>query len=345
MLSIIIENTIGLMNDALLCKYIFEKNNVKTIIIKIEKDEDIQKIETNNVLFIEKIYNIKNKINKIFLPNHELFKNQKQCYLLKDISLILCKTKISVEFFENIKKDNNFDYKILYTKFSTYIPKELKIKSKNIVKDKNLYIMFAGSSQFKNVAYVIKNWIENKYYKHLNENIKLIITCWGRCFNYMIDDFKNYLKYEYPTELNENKKIIQLNNITFYKELISFDEYKNLCHTASVAICISAKEGFGHYINEARYFNTFVITMNHAPMNELINDDNGYLINNFEKIDQNIKFTNYKLYTVYPNTQDITKAIEYSYGKTVNTRKNFREDLKYMKNIYKNIEFLSGGIS
>ena len=44
-------------------------------------------------------------------------------------------------------------YSIIYTKFSTFIPKEMKIKSRDIVKDKNLYILFAGSSQFKNVAY------------------------------------------------------------------------------------------------------------------------------------------------------------------------------------------------
>ena len=112
--------------------------------------------------------------------------------MLKDIDIILCKTKISYTYFENIKKDNNFMYSIIYTKFSTFIPKEIKIKSRDIVKDKNLYILFAGSSQFKNVAYVVKNWIDNNYYRHLNENIRLIITCWGRCFNYMIDDFKNY---------------------------------------------------------------------------------------------------------------------------------------------------------
>jgi hypothetical protein len=328
MLSIIIENTIGLLNDALLCKYIFEKNNVKTIII----NQKVDKINTDNVLFIEKIVEIKaNK--KLFLPNHELFKNNKQCEMLKDIDIILCKTKISYTYFENIKKDNNFMYSIIYTKFSTFIPKEMKIKSRDIVKDKNLYILFAGSSQFKNVAYVVKNWIDNNYYRHLNENIRLIITCWGRCFNYMIDDFKNYLKYDCDVFNNKENKL-QIGNITFYKEMIPFEEYNKLLCIASTAICVSSKEGFGHYINEARYRNTFVITINHPPMNELINKNNGYLIDSFEKIDQNISFTEFKLYTVYPDTNELTKAIEYSYGKKVETRKDFKEDLKYMKNIY-----------
>lgn len=45
-----------------------------------------------------------------------------------------------------------------------------------------------------------------------------------------------------------------------------------------VHICPSEREGFGHYINEARAASALVITTNHPPMNELITAATGVLI-------------------------------------------------------------------
>jgi len=74
-------------------------------------------------------------------------------------------------------------------------------------------------------------------------------------------------------------------------------------------------------------------------MNELVSNKNGYLINDFDKIDQQISFTTYKLYTVYPQSDDLTEAIRYAINNknNINSRKYFLRDLKYMKKAYNNL--------
>jgi len=340
-ISIITQNTIGLLNDAKIYKKIFKKYGYKCTIIEEKGEISEDQIKSDIVLFLEKIVVIKGnkKIVKIFMPNHELFKNDDQFKLLQNINLILCKTRISYDFFTAIKNEKKLKYDIIYTKFTTYIPKTLRITRKNIKKDPNLFIMLSGTSPFKNTAYVIENWLSNDCYLKLNPNIRLVITCRKLCYSSMIEIFKEYMKYDSPIEIISGDNIIKFRNITLYNSMIPDDIYKVLCQTASVAICPSAKEGYGHYINEARYFNTFVITINHPPMNELIDETNGYLINDFDKIDQKIKFTTYKLYTVYPRSNSLFEAIKYAINninnKIINPRKYFFEDRKYMKKIFK----------
>jgi len=339
-ISIITHNTIGLLNDAKTCKKIFKKNGYKCdIIINEENKISDEQIKSNIVLFLERIVIIEGnkKIVKMFMPNHELFKNYYQFDLLHTINLVLCKTQIGYDFFNKIKNDKKLNYDIIYTKFTTYIPKTLRILRKDIKKDTNLFVMLSGTSPFKNTAYVIENWLSNDCYLELNPEIRLVVTCRNLCYSTMLEIFKDYMKYNSPAEIISGNDIIKFKNITLYTSLVPDDIYKELCQTASVAICPSAKEGYGHYINEARYFNTFVITINHPPMNELVDNKNGYLIDDFDKIDQNIKYTSYKLYTVYPNKNGLTEAIKYAiYNKNnkINPRRQFFKDLKYMKKVY-----------
>jgi multisubunit Na+/H+ antiporter MnhB subunit len=41
---------------------------------------------------------------------------------------------------------------------------------------------------------------------------------------------------------------------------------------------VSEREGFGHYINEARAVGAFVISTDHPPMNELVTPERGALV-------------------------------------------------------------------
>eukprot|EP00877_Chromochloris_zofingiensis_P010921 jgi/Chrzof1/6082/Cz17g09020.t1 len=43
-------------------------------------------------------------------------------------------------------------------------------------------------------------------------------------------------------------------------------------------MCVSEKEGFGHYLNEARAVAALVITTDHPPMNELVTASTGILV-------------------------------------------------------------------
>ena len=131
---------------------------------------------------------------------------------------------------------------------------------------------------------------------------------------------------------------------------MSSELYVKLLTTANVAICISRKEGYGHYINESRFFNTWVITMDNPPMNELIIDNkNGLLLKNKQDYyPQKEGKTKWKLYNAIPNMEELTEKIKWCIynKKTINinnpSNKMFNSDKTYfkkkMKHIIKNIK-------
>jgi hypothetical protein len=72
---------------------------------------------------------------------------------------------------------------------------------------------------------------------------------------------------------------LQWKNIRMKYCLMSTEEYRSEVTQAGVHLCPSSVEGFGHYINEARSMGALIVTTNAAPMNELIDDSCGVLIN------------------------------------------------------------------
>eukprot|EP00775_Hariotina_reticulata_P012551 gene12551-12684_t len=60
--------------------------------------------------------------------------------------------------------------------------------------------------------------------------------------------------------------------------LIEPDRLRALQTAASLHVCPSVREGFGHYLNEARAVGGLVVTVDHPPMNELITPDSGLLV-------------------------------------------------------------------
>eukprot|EP00877_Chromochloris_zofingiensis_P004485 jgi/Chrzof1/14037/Cz08g22050.t1 len=62
------------------------------------------------------------------------------------------------------------------------------------------------------------------------------------------------------------------------RELAEFEDVRRLQNSHGIHVCVSEREGFGHYINEARAVGALVVTTNHPPMNELITEETGVLV-------------------------------------------------------------------
>ncbi|KAF6265542.1 hypothetical protein COO60DRAFT_1697805 [Scenedesmus sp. NREL 46B-D3] len=62
------------------------------------------------------------------------------------------------------------------------------------------------------------------------------------------------------------------------RTLISFEDVRALQTSIGLDICPSEREGFGHYLNEARAAGAFVMTTDHPPMNELVLPDFGKVL-------------------------------------------------------------------
>jgi glycosyltransferase involved in cell wall biosynthesis len=149
--------------------------------------------------------------------------------------------------------------------------------------------------------------------------------------------------------MNHKNNIANYKNMTIhFKSINPFSDFIDIISKANVAICISNKEGYGHYINEARYMKKFIITMDYPPMNELIIDKddnieggNGILLKKKNKfIKKNFKATKFNFTEAYPDFDELRDSIIWcikhkhelrKWGK--NGNKMFMNDKKYFEDI------------
>jgi glycosyltransferase involved in cell wall biosynthesis len=276
------------------------------------------------------------------MPNQELFYFEKE---LKFIHIILCKTKIAKEMFDIIIKNKQLNHIIIfYTKFSTIIDNKFLNSSFEIKKDVNLFVSLAGKSHLKNTADLIYTWIKHDGFLDIDKDIKLRITCTKMCLKSLMKHYEDHFKIKFKMEKTD--EIFTYKNLILYNTVIkklTDEQYEDLLVNANVAICPSSKEGFGHYINEARFFETFIITIDYPPMNELVFDNkNGLLLKEYKKY-EDYKVSNYQLFKVYPNRYELAQKIIYCiknknilHDKAKISRQLFNEDLEYFQNIIKN---------
>jgi hypothetical protein len=172
-------------------------------------------------------------------------------------------------------------------------------------------------------------------------------------------DLLNTYTFEKEQHKQSSNTILKYKNLYLYLDLLPHDiKYKELIKNADVALCPSRKENYPHYINTARYFNIFVITMNHSPMNELIMEyDNnthsyGYLLQKSKLNKKVYKETNYKFDETYPTIEELRDSIVWclkhqsdirkysmnSDNSENNTgRKMFLDDKKYFEKIMRQL--------
>jgi len=300
----------------------------------------------------------------IFAPNLNTFQNYKELNY-KNIDIVLCNTKESYNFINFIRKENNYKFKSYYTNFTTHIPIQLlNIKNNNNTMSNNKTITFihiADNQKFKNTGSLIHCWLK---YNSNSLDCELHILCNGLCMTTLLLDIKkmhyydllNIYKFEKYKEQDKHSSntILKYKNLYLYLDLTQNDiKYKEIIKNANVAICTSRKENYPHYINTSRYFNIFVITMNHSPMNELIRNidkynknSSGYLLQK-SKINTKIyKETKYRFDETYPNIEELRDSIFWcienqteirKYNKNNIGRKIFLDDKKYFENSIENI--------
>jgi len=393
-LRIIFEHSPSLENDATIYKNEFLKQGYKVefkfidsiLHNKLEKYYDVN-------LFLEilpfKCKTLFPSKTNLFMPNNELFidtkednKKQSQSYTynryeeLKSIDFILCKTELCHTFFNFIKNErkNNmkhsyiYKYQTIYTKFTSSINKDiLQIVDKDndsdsnsdTIIDPNLFIHFAGKSPFKNTPDLVHCWIKNKGFLDIDPDIKLVVTCYEHCSKWFNKTLIRFYKYNFETDpdviMNHKTNIATYKNMTIYfKSITPYSDFIDIITKANVAICISNKEGYGHYINEARYMKKFIITLDYPPMNELVKDKdvkimdmkkgnsnggNGIVLKKKNKfIKQSYKETNFNFSEAYPDSDELRDSIIWcikhkhelrKWGE--NGRKMFLDDKNYFE--------------
>lgn len=362
-LRIIFQHSPGLENDAKIYKTEFIKQGYKVDFKLIDSVNYINKGKNEPYydvnLFLEILpFKCKNTFpskSNLFMPNNELFidttednKKKSKAYTqnrydryeeLKSINYVLCKTEICNKFFNFIKnekyRNNIYKYQTIYTKFTSSIDNKIKDivdrdDYNDTVIDPNLFIHLAGKSGFKNTPDLVHCWIKNKGFLDIDPDIKLVITCYEHCSFWFNKTLKRFFKYDFNKDpevsMNHKTNIATYKNMTIYfKPITPFSDFIDIITKANVAICISNKEGYGHYINEVRYMKKFIITLDYPPMNELVKDKddkslssncndtycgNGIVLKKKNKfIKQSYKETKFNFNEAYPDSDELRDSI------------------------------------
>jgi hypothetical protein len=127
-------------------------------------------------------------------------------------------------------------------------------------------------------------------------------------------ELKENYNFDFNFNPNTENNMIKEKNLYLHISPAPLDTYVKMLTTSNVALCISSQEGYGHYINEARYFETFVVVLDAPPMNELVeNNKNGLVIKDpiLSEKKTMAKYSSFKLYKAYPQMDFLRDSIIY----------------------------------
>lgn len=266
-------NSQGLKYDAIIYNKLLNNSNYNSYVLYYKNIKDIPDKEKYKFCDVN-IY-----MENLFLKPDKLFLKAKQYWLvinqeffcdnmddLQFVNKFLCKTKYATQLMHLTKQKYNLKGDIIFIGHTSICNNNnLSLNNKKI----NLFIHTAGKSWLKNTKVVIDAWklIHQKY-----PNNYLVVTC------------KHYCKIVNNCTLSSCKNDNYKNGI-IYKDFFEEKEYNTLLSDAICCIYPSFIEGFGHCINEGRANGCAIITVDGAPMNELvIENKNGLLVKNPEII-------------------------------------------------------------
>jgi hypothetical protein len=292
----------GLRKDAETLVEAFKTNGysgAKMDIDIYEQENQTSYTKYSHIVFIEtlpRLYSYPKKQQVIFLPNYEFLHDAVN---LDKVDWVLSKTKQTLDFMENLKKTSRFTYGNIYIGFTTpYAAKTVKV-----LKDPNVFVHLAGKSMYKNTSVLVKAWLDNGGFLDIDPNIQLHITCYSWCIGKLI----RIMKREYGIDIPHKGNVYKWKNLTLYKTKVEGGQFKRLLESAVLAICPSMAEGFGYYIHESMYHKTAVLAINAPPTNEVVTEDNGFLLKKFDK--SPIKESHLGQSYLYPNVKALGKLL------------------------------------
>lgn len=194
-------------------------------------------------------YSIQRARKNFFMPNLEWLP-QESYKLISEMDKFICKTRHAQKFFEN----EGLSEKAIYTSFSTYCVEDTGYKQLP-----NTFVHIAGKSNAKGTLSLISIWSTHPEWPLLKVFVQST-------------NIGGLIK---TSSLN----VLQTDNIQITDGYLPLAELRRVQNEAEVHICLSEVEGFGHYICEPLSLGSIVLTTNAEPMNELVVEGRGILVN------------------------------------------------------------------
>jgi glycosyltransferase involved in cell wall biosynthesis len=190
-------------------------------------------------------------VRNVWMPNAEQI-SKGQAHFFWKSDLILAKTMQSYFVLRKYVMENNIPVHVKYAPHSSPDPL-YQVKNIGNSKDFNSFYHAKGHSGLKGTPQLLECWSMHPEWPVLHFVAQ--------------ESRKDYQSiFRGPAE-----------NIKFYEKFLPMQELRQLQFTSGVHLCPSIREGFGHYINEARALGAIVITNDFGPMNEFVSENSGFL--------------------------------------------------------------------
>ena len=202
------------------------------------------------VIFLETIYLrwVFSGKKTVLIPNQEWFKPKKLIYL-NFLDQIWCKSEYATTIFKKYAPKKVIVSFLGFT--SSEKPLDLVEPSFTEIDAARFgrFLHVAGGSQSKGTLGIIDAWTKNKNFPDLT-----IVQRAGNA------------SYTAP------------DNVTVITDYLSDSEMVILRNSCGVHLCPSESEGFGHNLFQGMLAGALVVTIDFPPMNELIDDETGFLL-------------------------------------------------------------------
>lgn len=176
---------------------------------------------------------------------------------MRAVDIVLCKSRQCVELMQNYRRRTaGMRYGILYTNHTTPDPLAHVKDSIPPPPDYTRWLHLAGKSIFKNTEAVLHAWLNDPTLPHLT------VLLHGLLLQRLRNKHPEWFDVDNPPRTN----------LQLITEPLSTEAVAALLVACGVHLCPSAREGFGHYINEARAASALVVTVDAAPMHDFVTD-------------------------------------------------------------------------
>jgi len=206
------------------------------------------------------------KVNYLIV-NQDNLTDQDVDALTRGLAIALCKSRFAAEFL--LEK---FSIDSVYLGFTSP-----EIPSYPSTPPRRLVLHIAGESPLRGTLEVLRGWSSKGGYRL---DADLFVVRRPADFERAPADFA-YWKLLSPQLVGEFMGIgpvERVENIYLVRRPLAAEEYCRLMQAATVVLCPSVTESFGHTINQARSLAKVVVITDAAPMNELVDKSSGLTV-------------------------------------------------------------------
>lgn len=302
----------------------------------LEEYDNLFFIETEFFSLIEKSQK-KEKHRFYFMKNLDIAVSFDQNRFYENLELIdfaIARTNVTFKYYQQLKQQYRYKFEIKYTKFtsidySEYYASRNHFKVENPFKGKDMFFIPHTDFLLEEIPYQIRIEPELAFLSFGRKNLHILTDFWNKYREHLPKLYiKSYNDHDLGvipgsslsrSNIDEKRfQCLQNDKIHVIDKFIDEKEKMELYNKCVFFINLSPEEGYGHNINEARSTGRIIMVLDREPMNELVDNDCGIVINDLhegmnraltlskEEITRKMKATRQKY---LDDTEDFTSRI------------------------------------